>query len=102
VLEDESGAHLDVGLDALGSGVADILARGLGPDALVEPDAAAVLEESRGRPAQLPDRHGVAPPAVLGGDAGDGPRNGPGGSVDPDAIRGGRVVGRQTPESDAP
>jgi len=69
VLEDESGAHVDLALDALGSGVADVLAYGLGPDARVEPDAAAVLQESRLRPAQRSDP-GSARLGSAGGEAG--------------------------------
>ncbi len=47
VIEDASGAQIDLILDALGSGIADVVARGIGADTRVDPDAAAVLEATR-------------------------------------------------------
>jgi len=49
VLEDEFGTRLDVDLDALGAGMADVLVEGLPPDALVDPEAAGALDEARHR-----------------------------------------------------
>jgi hypothetical protein len=45
VLEDEHGGRVDIGLDALGSGLAEVVRRGLGPDVDIDEAAARVLDE---------------------------------------------------------
>jgi len=49
VFEDDRGGRVDIDLDALGSGVADVVARGLGDDARVDPDAARAIDAAQGQ-----------------------------------------------------
>src|SRR5579872_3621813 len=51
VLEDMTGSRIEIEPDALESGLADVVRRGLGPSAQISPDAARVL----GAPSHVPD-----------------------------------------------
>ena len=44
VFEDEAGHTIDIGVDALGSGVGDVVRHGLGPDAVIDVDAQELLD----------------------------------------------------------
>lgn len=45
VFEDDSGGRVDIGVDALGSGIAEVVLHGLGPEVDIDPDAARALEQ---------------------------------------------------------
>jgi len=46
LLEDVAGGHLQIGAGALAPGIAETVIDGLGPDAAVDPDAAALLQRA--------------------------------------------------------
>jgi len=68
VLEDDAGARIDLDVAALGAGVADVVAQGLGADATIDPDAAAVLDRARGHAPRAGE-----PPVADRSPAPDGP-----------------------------
>ncbi len=65
VLEDSAGRRVDIGVEALGQGLADVVRRGLGPDASVDPDAARALGPAADQRAG-PERPGTRDAAVEG------------------------------------
>ena len=46
LLEDAAGQRLEIGAGALAPGIAEAVIEGLGPEAAIEPDAAAMLERA--------------------------------------------------------
>jgi hypothetical protein len=46
LLEDAEGHHLEIGAGALAPGIAETVIEGLGPEAAIDPDAAAMLERA--------------------------------------------------------
>jgi hypothetical protein len=71
VFEDASGHRIDVELDALGSGLADVVRRGLGPGVDIDPGAARALEDAGrlGRSSDATDDDRPPPDAYDTGEA---------------------------------